>query len=161
MNTFFYFIESFCFVILISPALWEQDNDKVGDFNKGFDVVIRLLLMLASGLVNFLLRDSAFMNLHSLGQLLKGMVKPTLESGAMFFLTFDYWINWRLGHKEALNEKGTGWLEYLGKEIKVEGKPTYNWFDNIHLWQKAGWQGRLTIKVITFGVVTFFYFRKW
>lgn len=136
-------LEVLCFLIIFYPVIWERNDDKHGETlkEKRGDIPIRFLLMLAVSLVNYLLRDLHFMHLTFT---LKGILKPFIMSAAQFFLTFDYVIHSRLGHK--------GWkaFTYLGK--------TPNTLDTNKLWIRLGPWGRFILKLIVFGLAMIYYF---
>ena len=157
-------IEILAFTFLLAPATWEQHDDKAGDPNKQVDVIVRAVLMLLCSILNYMVRDFNFINLKSLTSVVIGVGKAFFMSFGWFFLVFDYWVNYRLGHKEVLNKYGTGWLEYLGKTMKEKDFEKaaiynigYNWWDTQGWWIKIRWQGRLITRLVVYGLTLTLY----
>ena len=151
-------IEILAFVVLLAPATWEQYNDKSGDFNKRPDVFYRAGIMLLCSIINYFMREFAFLTYHTPKQILIGVGRAFLMSFGWFLLVFDYWVNYRLGHKVMWNKENTGWIQYLGKKVvNVKGK-VENKIDNISLWRNTlGWKGRLVVRLVVFGVCLLIY----
>jgi hypothetical protein len=145
MKALLLILEVICFLILFYPVIWERHNDRNGETRseKGKDVFIRGLLMVGTSIVNYLLRDLQLLDLHSLVQLLRGIVKPFVMSFSQFFLAFDHLINWRLGHR------GYAAFTYLGKTSAL---------DTNKLWIGLGPWGRFIFKLIVFMSAMIYYF---
>lgn len=112
---------------LLLPTLWEWWNDRKGDFNKTEDVYYRGALMLAVGVFPWLCGVNYLAAVNG--------------SLALFFLLFDYGINFILGRKP--------WFEYLSKS-KVDKVVD-------EIMNAINWRGVMAIRIIYFGVAVFLY----
>lgn len=112
-------------------TIWEIRNDRFGDLNKGSDIMIRIILLLAEGLA-----------IHFI------FYKPTIDSillpMAIFFLCFDYGIAYTLlknGTVEPKRGETLHWFTYTAKEGFV---------DNIPKWKKLHPITKLIIRILFF-----------
>lgn len=118
------------FIILIIPTALELYNDRNGDTDKSFDVVLRVLLMLGAAAGCLALHFSFWLSLNL--------------SVAIFFAFFDYIIAYILiknGTLEPPRGVKYHWYSYTAKDGIV---------DNFKFWRKMkpGW--KLTIRLAYF-----------
>lgn len=137
-------LEIITFCLLLFPLL-ELNNDRLRDLDKKYDVLVRACFIVAASFVNYFLRDLQILNVHSFGQVMKGVLKPLAMSIAAFFLLFDYIEHWQLGHK--------AWkaFTYLGTSKEHN-------FDKFPLWVRIGPWGRFAVKMVVFIAALLFYF---
>lgn len=102
--------EIIAFIILLTPIVWEYQDDRNGDFNKKKDVLIRVVIAVTVCAINYLLVQ-------------RSIIQSGLMCFALFFFIFDYWI------ASVFAPKGQ-WFSYGGKS---------GWFDNIPAWKKNPW----------------------
>jgi hypothetical protein len=108
-------------------TIWEVWNDRYGDLNKGWDVVVRInLLVIEAGIPHFAFDKTFFVCL--------------MLSTAVFFLLFDYLITYVLIRNKVIEVPGAHWFSYTGKK---------GWFDNLGWWKRSAWI-RLGIKLAYF-----------
>lgn len=101
-------------------TIWEVYNDRHGDFNKGADVVIRVIYLIIDSLILRLIFQKPFLD-------------SLLLSTAIFFFFFDYAITYVLiknGTLEPPRGVKYHWFSYMGK-VGV--------FDNLAFWRKSPW----------------------
>lgn len=158
----YYLLYSISFMILFYPVYWEVRDDRRGDFDKALDVFVRAVLIIGVGGVSYLLREitNGHFEYVSFKYTMWRVLKPILTSGVIFFMFFDYCINYVLGHKLMFTINGDGWLQYTGRPYQlvmteagrkgVRVTRVKNLFDNLKVWQRLGWEGRLVIKIVVF-----------
>lgn len=121
--------EIICFIVLLTPTVWEYNDDRHGDFNKKKDVLIRCILGAVACFMNYIFTD-------------RFILKSALMCFALFFLIFDYWI-------ASVFAPPGKWFEYGGKE---------GWFDNIPKWKELNPWAKFAARLIVFAVALIYYF---
>lgn len=106
-------------------TIWEVWNDRKGDFNKGFDVFIRMILFTLEAYILHLIFDKS---------VLVSLVIPF----AVFFLFFDYLIAAVLIRNGVIQGH---WFNYQAKSGVV---------DNIGFWKRMNPWLKLGVRLIVF-----------
>lgn len=120
--------EIIAFIILLTPIVWEYQDDLRGDFNKKKDVLIRSAIAAVVCFANYLFTD-------------RFILKSALMCFALFFLIFDYLIATRFAPPGK-------WFSYVPKK---------GWFDNLPGWKKNPWV-RFGIKLAVLIGALIYYF---
>jgi hypothetical protein len=120
-------------LVLFAPLTWELINDRFGDEDKKLDVLIRVILGIASALVNFILIG-------------KPILDSFILSMAIFFLAFDYLINIILYKNDVIDY--ANWFSYTSKKGVI---------DNIGFWKKMNPWTKLGVKVGVLAVAILIY----
>lgn len=113
-------------ISLTAPLLWEIPDDAHGDLNKKRDVVIRVMIAVASAFLNWVFGLSEIWS-------------ALLLSLAIHFLIFDYWIAYLLVKNKVIRSQE--WFNVIGKK---------GVWDNIGWWNALGGWGKLAVRVIVF-----------
>lgn len=106
-------------------TIWETWNDRKGDFNKGFDVFIRVILFTLEAYILHLIFDKS---------VLVSLVIPF----AVFFLTFDYLVAAVLIKNKVIVGH---WFSVTGKKGAV---------DNIGFWKRMNPWAKLGVRSVVF-----------
>lgn len=122
-------------IILCLPTAVELYADRNGDTNKVMDTVVRIMMMIAVGLIVW-------------GWLGKNMFVAMNMSFAIFFLIFDYAIHIILYRNGVI--ASPAWFRYTGKSSKV---------DNLPIWKRIGPYGRFFVKLFYFLGSIWLYFK--
>jgi hypothetical protein len=105
----------------------ELFNDRTGDPDKSFDVIIRIALILIEALALTLLFN-------------RPIGDSILLSCAVFFAGFDYLIHWIMIRKKVIElPRGESWFSWTGKTSA---------FDMWQPWVNLGKWGRFGVKAV-------------
>lgn len=140
------------FILLFAPTIRETWNDRKGDFNKGADVIIRIVIGLLAALISSIILNRYLepFNIHHIA----GRLVAFNMSMAIFFLFFDYLISYILIHNGTIElprgSKQT-WFNYTAKSGFV---------DRVPWWSKLNPYVKLLIRVVYFILSAVLYFKR-
>lgn len=122
-------------IILCLPTAVELYADRNGDTNKVMDTVVRIMMMIAVGLIVW-------------GWLGKNMFVAMNMSFAIFFLIFDYAIHVILYRNGVITSPA--WFKYMGRSSKIDN---ISWWRNMNPWLK------LIIRILYLAIALFLYIK--
>lgn len=125
-------------LLLASPTAIEIINDRNGDAHKDYrDLVFRTIMIIVMSFASSLLHDWRLFY--------QWLPECLAMSVAYFVLFFDYGVN--MVQRDETERRD--WWNYLNKTT---------WPDNWKPWVTIGWEWRMVVKVIFFGLTLLWYF---
>lgn len=136
-------IELIHHLLLASPTATEIIDDRKGDPHKDKkDITVRIFLVVVLSLLSAALHS---MTTGDWSEFWWWLSKCVCMSTAYFVLFFDYGVN--IAQRDV-TERKEWWLHLNSK----------SWPDNWKPWIAIGWEWRMVIKVLLFGLAVLYYF---